>query len=198
MKKLTATILLFVLILTLAACGITKPAAKNEITDLLDQGYECRGWTADETMWRGMFQKGDSYDEILKVTVPMTEKQYEEFNGYFDDEDADAKQMTFLKTLTGVEVTDISDMVPTQEELDAYVGKTMGDMEADGFENTGWTGEPGMGYSLYYDGPVYYCLVTPAEGTVIEDMDDYSVNDIRAIEIGAVEFLGISSDILNQ
>lgn len=198
MKKLTATILLFVLLLTLAACGITKPAAKNEITDLLDQGYECRGWTADETMWRGMFQKGDSYDEILKVTLPMTAEQYEKFNDLFEADDGEAKQMAYLETLTGVEVTDISDMVPTQEELDAYVGKTMGDMEADGFENTGWTGEPGMGYSLYYDGPVYYCLVTPAEGTVIEDMDDYSVNDIRAIEIGAVEFLGISSYILDQ
>ena len=138
MKKLTAVILLLIMVLALAACGITKPAAKNEITDLLDQGYECRGWTADETMWRGMFLKGDSYDEILKVTAPMTEKQYEEFNGYFDDEDADAKQMAFLGTLTGVEVTDISDMVPAQEELDAYVGKTLGDMEADSFENTGW------------------------------------------------------------
>lgn len=198
MKKLTATILLFVLILTLAACGITKPAAKNEIADLLDQGYECRGWTADETMWRGLFMKGESYDEILKVTLPMTAEQYEKFNDLFEADDGEAKQMAYLETLTGVEVTDISDMVPTQEELDAYVGKTMGDMEADGFENTGWTGEPGMGYSLYYDGPVYYCLVTPAEGTVIEDMDDYSVNDIRAIEIGAVEFLGISSYILDQ
>ena len=198
MKKLTAVILLLIMVLALAACGITKPAAKNEITDLLDQGYECRGWTADETMWRGMFLKGDSYDEILKVTAPMTEKQYEEFNGYFDDEDADVKQMAFLGTLTGVEVTDISDMVPAQEELDAYVGKTLGDMEADGFENTGWTGEPETGFSFYYDGPVYYCRVMPAEGTMIEDMDDFSANDIRAIEIGAVEFLGISSTIVEQ
>ena len=128
----------------------------------------------------------------------LTAKQYEEFNGFIDDLDSDVKQMAFLSTLTDVEVTDISDMVPTQADLDAYVGKTMGDMEDDGFYNSGWTGEPETGYSFYYDGPIYYCMVTPAEGTVIEDMDDLSVNDIRAIEIGAVEFLGISSDILNQ
>ena len=198
MKKLTAILLALVMVLVLAACGETKPEAKNEITDLLDQGYECRGWTADETQWCGLFVKGDSYDEVLKVAAPMTAKQYEEFNGFFDDEDADAKQMAFLSTLTDVEVTDISDMVPTQADLDTYVGKTMGDMEDDGFYNSGWSGEPETGYSFYYDGPIYYCMVTPAEGTVIEDMDDLSVNDIRAIEIGAVEFLGISSDILNQ
>ena len=198
MKRYVALLLALLMVLALVGCGATKPEAKNEITDLLDQGYECRGWTADETQWCGLFVKGDSYDEVLKVAAPMTAKQYEEFNGFFDDEDADAKQMAFLSTLTDVEVTDISDMVPTQADLDTYVGKTMGDMEDDGFYNSGWTGEPETGYSFYYDGPIYYCMVTPAEGTVIEDMDDLSVNDIRAIEIGAVEFLGISSDILNQ
>ena len=142
--------------------------------------------------------KGDSYDEILKVTIPMTAEQYEKFNSYFDDEYAETKQMTYLQTLTGVEVADISDMAPTQADLDAYVGKTLGDMEDDGFYNSGWTGEPETGYSFYYDGPIYYCMVTPAEGTVITDMDDLSANDIRAIEIGAVEFLGISSAILDQ
>ena len=198
MKKLTAFLLVLVAMLTLVACGTSKAEARNEITDLLEQGYECRGWTADETSWRGLFMKGDSCDEILKVTAPMTAKQYEEFNELFDAEDAEEKQMAYLQALTGVEVTDISDMVPDQEELDAYVGKTIGDLENDGFENTGWTGEPGMGYTFYYDGPIYYCTVTPAEGTVIEDMDDYSANAIRAIEIGAVEFLGISSSILDQ
>ena len=196
MKKLTAILLVLAAMLTLVACGATK--AKNEITDLLEQGYECRGWTGDETSWRGLFMKGDSYDEILKVTIPMTAEQYEKFNSYFDDEYAETKQMTYLQTLTGVEVADISDMAPTQADLDAYVGKTLGDMEDDGFYNSGWTGEPETGYSFYYDGPVYYCSVTPAEGTVITDMDDLSANDIRAIEIGAVEFLGISSAILDQ
>ena len=198
MKKLTAILLALVMVLVLAACGATKTEAKNEITDLLEQGYECRGWTGDETSWRGLFIKGDSYDEILKVTIPMTAEQYEEFNGFFEADDGEEKQMAYLQTLTGVEMADISDLVPTQADLDAYVGKTMGDMENDGFYNSGWTGEPGMGYSFYYDGPIYYCLVTPAEGTVIEDMDDLSANDIRAIEVGAVEFLGISSSILDQ
>ena len=196
MKKLAAIVLVLGMMLALAACGAAE--AKNEIADLMDRGYECRGWSADETGWRGLFIKEDSYDVVYKAVAPMTAKQYEEYNGYFDDEDAEEKQMAYVKTLTGVEVTDISDMVPTQEELDVYVGKTLGDMENDGFENTGWTGEPETGYSFYYDGPVYYCLVNLAEGTVITDMDDYSVNDIRALEIGSVEFLGISYGVLDR
>ena len=199
MKKLTAILLALVMILALAACGSKQTSAGNEITDLVSQGYECRTWSADETQWRGLFMKEDSYDVIYKVVAPMTAKQYEEFDSIgFDDENAEEKQMAILGALTDVVVTDISDMVPTQEELDAYVGKTIGDMENDGFENTGWSGDEESGYSFYYDGPVYYCLVNLAEGTVITDMDDYSANDIRALEIGSVEFLGISSYILDQ
>ena len=198
MKKLTAVLLALVMVLALAACG-GKSAAENEITKLYDEGFECRATTACETEWRGLFMKEDSYDVIYKVIAPMTAKQYEAYSNIgFDDEKAEEKQRAILGALTDVTVEDVADMVPTQEELDAYVGKTIGDMETDGFENTGWTGEPETGYSFFYDGPVYYCLVTPAEGIVIEDMDDYSANDIRAMEIGAVEFLGISSYILDQ
>lgn len=198
MKKLMTAVLTLVMVLTLAACG-GKTAAENEITKLYDEGFECWATTACETEWRGLFMKEGSYDVIYKVIAPMTAKQYEAYSNIeFDDEKAEEKQRAILGALTDVIVENIADMVPTQEELDAYVGKTIGDMEADGFENTGWTGEPETGYSFFYDGPVYYCRVTPTEGTVIEDMDDYSANDIRAMEIGAVEFLGISSYILDQ
>lgn len=198
MKKLTAALLALVMVLMLAACG-SKPAAENEITNLYDEGFECRASCAYENEWRGMFIKEDSYDVVYKVVAPMTDKQYEEYNNIdYSDEKAEEKQLALLSTLPDVTVTDISDMIPTQEELDAYVGKTIGDLEDDGFYNSGWTGEPGMGYSLYYDGPVYYCMVNLPEGAVIEDMDDYSVNDIRALEIGSMEFLGLSGDILDQ
>lgn len=196
MKKLTAIFLALVMLSALTACG-SKPAAENEITELVKEGYCFTTTTYDETEWRGIFMKDDSYDVVYKVTADMTAKQYEKYSAIgWDDEKAEEKQLAILGELTNVVVTDITDMIPTQAELDAYVGKTIGDMEDEGFENTGWTGEPGEGYELYYDGPVYYCKVSTVEE--VDDMDNYSTNDIRALEIASVEFLGISSYILDQ
>ena len=143
MKKLMTAVLTLVMVLTLAACG-GKTAAENEITKLYDEGFECWATTACETEWRGLFMKEGSYDVIYKVIAPMTAKRYEAYSNIeFDDEKAEEKQRAILGALTDVIVENIADMVPTQEELDAYVGKTIGDMEADGFENTGWTGGTG-------------------------------------------------------
>lgn len=201
MKKLIAMLLAALMLLSLAACGskaedtpADDASARNEITDLFDEGYICNLSIADENQWKGVFQQEESYDTVYMVTADMTAEKYTEFCDIsFDDETA---LHTFLGGLQNVTVTDITDMVPSQSELDAYVGKTIGDLEDDGFESTGWSGDPEMGYSFFYDGPVYCCAVTPAEGTVIEDMDDYSANDIRALEIGAVEFQGLSGYVL--
>lgn len=200
MKRILTVLLIVLMIFTFAACGSPddsgNTAAKNEITGLFDQGYVCTANSADETIWKGIFQPEDSFETVYVVTAPITADDYEAYTQIdFDDEDG---VKAFLGALTDVNVQDITDMLPTQDDLDALVGKTFGDLENEGFESTGWSGDPDMGYSFYYDGPVYCCSVTPAEGTVIEDMDDYSANDIRALEIGSVEFIGVSGALLDN
>lgn len=200
MKKTITILLAAFMLLTLVACGskAEDTPAKNEITDLLDKGYSCVMSTADETQWKGVFQKEDSFDTVYMVTADMTAEKYNDFDSIgFDDPDADAKKNTILGSLPNVVVTDITNKIPAQAELDAYVGKTLGDLENSGFESTGWCGDPEDGYTFYYDGPVYCCVVTPAEGTVTENMDDYSTNDIRALKIGKVEFQSFSGSILD-
>ena len=197
MKKVVVVLLALAMMGTLVACG--SKAEKNEIIKLFDEGYTCVMSSACETEWRGMFMKDGSYDAVYKIIAPMTTEQYERFSAIaYDDEKAEEKQRVILRELADIDCSDIANMVPTQEELDSFAGMTIGDMEDMGFENSGWIGEPGEGYSFYYDGPVFYCTVTPVEGTVIEDMDDYSANDIRALEIGSVEFMGLSSQLLDQ
>lgn len=204
MKKTIAILLAALMLLALAACGskaddtpADDTSARNEITDLYDEGYVCTMSSVDETQWKGVFQMEDSFDKIYMVTADMTAEKYEAYDSIgYDDEEADAKQRAILGSLQNVTVTDITDMVPPQSELDAYVGKTIGDLEADGFEDSGWIGGE-EGYTFFYDGPVYCCAVTPAEGSKVTNMDDYSANDIRALEIGAVEFQGLSGYILD-
>lgn len=194
MKKIALLLLLLAMTLSLAACG-AENTAKNAITELYDKGYICTMNMATEECWKGVFQTESTDDEVFLVQASLTKGDYEEFNAIdFEDEDG---MKAFLGKLTDVTVTDISDKIPTQDELDAYVGKTLGDLEEAGFENTGYYGENGIN-QFFYDGPIYNCTVTLAEGVVVENPDDYSVNDLRALEIGAVEYTGLSDNILEQ
>lgn len=194
-KRMRKTALLFMALamsFALAACG-AKNTANNEITELYDDGFSCTMATATEEYWKGIFEAENNAAFFAKAS--MTKSGYEAYNAIdFDDVDG---MRAFLGTLDNVTVTDISDMIPSQEELDTYIGMTLGDLENDGFENTGYTGEDGIN-RFFYDGPVYYCIVTLADGVVVEDMDDYSVNSLRALKIGAVEYLCLSDMILDS
>ncbi|MBQ0037440.1 MAG: hypothetical protein KBS74_02075 [Clostridiales bacterium] len=198
MKKLVSVVLALLMIAALAGCGAEK-TEENEITKLYSEGYQCTMSTATEGSWKGVFQKEDSYDTLYMVMAAMSAEEYEAYDAIpYDDEDADAQKEELLGKLSDVTVTDITDKIPTQEELDAYVGKTLGDLENDGFENTGYSIDDKCLFS--YDGPVYCCTVTLDESTkikTVEDLDNYSANDLRALKIAAVEFSGMSSMLLD-
>ena len=195
MKRIFAMLLCLLTVFALAGCGAEEGG--NEITALYDEGY-CLGMcTYDETSWAGLFQKEDSTETVYKVTAAMTAKQYEAYSEIsFEDEDSEEKTKDILGQLSDVVVTDISGMVPSQEELDSYIGMTFGELEEAGFENSGYIGDEETGYRFFYDGPVFSCTVSTEEGTVITNMDDYSANDIRALKIGGMEFTGFSFNVL--
>lgn len=195
MKKITAMLLCILLMLALVGCGAEENS--NEITALYDEGYTYSLTSYDDTSWVGIFQIDESFDSVLLVKAAMTAEQYEDYGAIsFEDDDYEAKQLKILGQLTDVTVTDITDKVPSQTELDSWIGATMGELEDAGFEPTGYSGDEETGYSFFYDGPAYSLTVTPAEGSEVSDIDDYSVNDLRELPIGAVEFTGFSFNLL--
>lgn len=194
MKKLISVLMALIIILTLAACGAEKtPPQQNLITQLTDEGYEYTMTSVTEEFWKGLMEKDGQY---LLVTAAMTPALYEDYNAIGFEDDYDALMLAFLGALKDVTSEDITDRVPSQEELDRYIGMTMGELEKEGYEQTGYLGDEGV-YSFFYDGGSYSLLVDPVEGTLIEDMDDWSVNDLRGLEIGGVTFLGFSGSILD-
>lgn len=192
MRKTTLLFMALVMSFALAACG-TKNTANNEITELYDDGFSCTMATATEEYWKGIFEAENNV--IFFAQASLTKSGYETYTAIdFDDVDG---MRAFLGTLDNVTVTDISDKIPSQDELDTYIGKTLGDLENAGFENTGFFGEDGIN-QFFYDGPIYCCKVTLADGVVVENMDDYSANSLRALKIGAVEYTGLSDMILDH
>lgn len=203
MKKILSIILALALVFTLCSCGTEKkeePAATNEITELMADGYTIYMTSYDENRWNGVLAKyaENVPESFYKVKAQMTAEKYEEMSNIpWDAEDYDQLLSDFLGTLEVISSEDINSMIPSQEELDQYIGKTLGDLEDEGFENSGNSNWEGV-CEFYYDGPVYSCTVGLKEGTIIENMDDYSVNDLKKLEIGSMNFTGLSYHILDE
>lgn len=196
MKKLFAVLMAVLMVTVFASCGQkTETPSGNEVTELLEQGYSFSSLSADETQWKAVLQNEEAPGKLYYGKASFTSELYETYNAIDLDDDEGLK--AFVAGLDGVTLTDISDRIPAQEELDAYVGKTVGELEDAGFENTGNINDGGK-VTFCFDGPVYCCNVTLTEDTVIEDLNDLSVNDIRALEIGGMEYTGLSSYLIDN
>ncbi len=196
MKKTISLILAIALVFALAACG-EPPVEENngEVAKLFADGYSVVMLSCDEESLAALFQKDNSYEAVYKIKAKLTPAQYAQYSEASASEDSEKDVAEFLKGLDGVTVIDITSAVPTEEMLSQYKGMTFGELENEGFERSGYSGDEGI-YVFFYDGPLYSVMVSPEDGVLIEDMDDYSENDIRALKIGGVEFCGFSFDIL--
>ncbi len=208
MKKVISLLLALVMICSFCACGTKeeqKPEVKaNALTEILDKGFSMRGYVYDaDGGFKALILKetGEGeydYSEVYKAEAPLTQADCDALDAIpWDAEDCDEQKIAYLSGLSDMTVTDITQFVPTQADCDALVGKTFGELEDMGFYNSGWTQtDDGTSYDFYYDGPIFYGRFSLPEDVKIANMDDYSENDIRALTIGGVEFLGLSFDIV--
>jgi len=186
MKKLFVVLLT---LLCLTACGQKKE--ENEIAKLLKESYNIEASSFDDKSWRGLLNKDDSH---IIVVAKMSEKLYEECHEvFFEDEEA---YIEFLKKLEVSKTIDVSDKVPTKQEQQIYVGKTMGDLEEEGFENTGYIESDNYQYNFFYENEELCLTVKSSPDTPITNMDDFSVNDLKELVICEVVDCTISSNIL--
>lgn len=200
MKKLIVLFLCLLMALPLAGCGAQKEKEKqNQMAALFDAGYTYVSTRYDETSWAGLFQKDNILDSVYVVKAAMTASQYKDYSAIeFDDAKAEAKQRKILCQLENVTLTDVTDRIPTAEELASYIGMTMGELEAAGFEKSGYSGDPETGYEFFFDGPVYSLYVFPKNSETMGSLDDYSENDLRGLTISKAEFMDFSYKILDE
>lgn len=203
MKKFFSILVAVALMFAFTACGTsgtsgTIEKGDNAIAELYDNGYDCVMSSCTENVWKGVFQKDGSFDEILLAVANMTDEEYKMYDMIsFDNEDYEDQHIAIVTSVEDVEITDVTDKVPSQEELDEFVGKTISELEEAGFENMGYTGDEDGVYTFFYEGPVYCVDVGLEDGVLIEDIDDYSANDIRELVIGSMTFTGLSNKFLD-
>lgn len=203
MKKFTVIMMAIVMTLamtiSMTSCG-AEPANKgdNEIAKLIDEGWDSVMSSCTEGVYKAVFTKDGSYDSVMHVEAKMSKEQYEAYEDIdFADDDAEDRQMEIITSIADVTVTDITDKVPTQEEMDKYVGKKVKDLENDGFENSGNSSDPDTGVvTFYYDGPEY-CVEIGFDKELKLDLDDLSTNDIRDLTIASVRMTALGSNFVD-
>ena len=79
---------------------------------------------------------------LYRAVAPITQELSDQIFGLdFDDPEYEEKYNALVAPLAIDHIDDLNAMVPPQEELDAYIGKTVGEMMDEGWEY-GW------GYNL--------------------------------------------------
>lgn len=199
MKKLTITLLAIVMAFAFAACSSSEPTAEqNEIADFYaNEEYTCCMSSCTEGVWKGVFQKED-FAEVILAEAKFSKEEAEAYDAIdFADEDAEDKQQDIVFHATDVTITDVTDKVPTQEDLDAeWIGKKCADLEETGFYESGNTSDEEEGLRIFYDGPDY-CVELWFKNSKDLNIDDLSANDIRALKITKVKLIGLGDSFID-
>lgn len=209
MKKSVMILLSVVLIFAFTGCGASNKTqtsdsgeavemGTNRIAELLNDGYELGMMSCSENEMKCILTKGENYELIIRITAKMSAELYDKYEAIsFDDEQYEEKRQAFTTYLEIENEEDISDIIPTQDELNTYIGKTVGELEADGFENSGnLVDEEKDCMVLFYDGSEY-CVEIGTELKADANLDDYSNNDLKKLKITSIEFTGIGNNLVD-
>ena len=208
MKKTVCLILTVMMMLALlAACGQTgggaEPGAPEAATgtaaiESLETIGDAMGLESAEFRQSSTFNNKFVYAFQLdgtyyRVVASLTDEQQQAlFDLDYDDPDYDAKEAEILSPLKIDTYDNLNDLIPPQEELDQWVGKTGQELMDEGWTISGWN-LADMEFWLNY-GPFMYTVIM--EGSV-EDPEEFDNEDIGPLVVQSVTWndLGDASNL---
>lgn len=117
--------------------GPAAPAADegNGLLGYYRDGYDFRMSTVDENSNLKAIYVAEDGRHAISLKATMTEEEKEAYDAIdFWDESGAYKRVLLLDSLEGAVIEDISDLVPTDEELETFVGKTVRELEEAGYK----------------------------------------------------------------
>ena len=201
-KGLALFLTLILMISVLAGCGqtgeessggtdgaagepVSGTAAIESLATIGDamalEGAEFRQSSGQDNRFTYVFGLEGTY---YRVMAPMTDEEFQAFMDLeFDDPDYDAKLEKVIGPLKIDMWENLNDMIPPQEELDQWVGKTGQELFDAGWTNSGWNLDD-MEFWMDY-GPFMYTVVM--DGTV-ENVEDFDEEDIAPLVVKSVTY----------
>ena len=189
MKKIiTIMLVLMMAVIGLAACGSSDgggsdsgaPASIDSVKTIGDvialESDETQSAVYDNKVVYA-FKLGDTYYRARATLSDEEQQAY--FDIEFDDPDYEEKQNAIVSPLAIDEIENLSEQIPGQDELDAYVGKTGQELMDAGWNFTGhnledmefWMDYGPFEYTVVFDGEV-------AEADYENFMDEEGTKDM--------------------
>ena len=155
---------------------LDKVTTIGELLGLANYGY-----TATEDVYVTAFEQ----DWIFYRAVAELPKEASEalFALDWEDPDYDAKQRDIVSPLKVTLIENLTEKIPTEEELDKLVGKKGEDLLNDGWYISGWNLET-MEFSMNHKA---YAFKVTFEGAV-ENFDEFDDEDVGPLVVKSVVF----------
>ena len=200
MKNIIKITLLALLLTCLCACSSSNSkdnTVKNELANIIDQGYEVRQTSYQDNKWSAIYELNGNYKDAYKVELTMNQEIFDKLFELDTFDEEQLKQFNEIVTrIPDCTLTPMSDLLPDENEVMQFVGKTIKELEDSGYERMGNLYEDD-GCVFFADGPFYSINIKTDEVITFETMDNYSENDIRELTISGIEITGFSYCVFN-
>ena len=173
----------------LMSTGYEGPAAEN-MADAKTMGdvlalphYEI---ATGEKYFAYIFEHDNTIYRAVSFITPEIFDQL--FDLEFDDPEYNEKYNDIAAPLPIDRMDNLTEMIPAQEELDKYVGKTAGDLIDEGWSYSSYNLED-MAFDMYH-GLFMYTVIL--DGT-IENSEELDEADIRPLPVKSITWAGIGN-----
>lgn len=206
MKKLVTVAALAVstlMVFSMAGCSVnietkntptesTETVAPKDMTidGLYDEGYRIQtsSLSDEDGTWKAYYVKDDNWSNPYLVEAPMTQEEVNEiYEAPFEE---DAKEL--LSSKEDLTITNVSDQVPDKKEFDKYVGKKLSDLQAEGYEVSGYTDRDNDNVVVEFSKPGEYGIAVKLNEKM--SFDDFGADnvDYSKLTVKDAEFAGFS------
>lgn len=139
------------------------------------------GTSCSEDKYVMAFEQDGQYYQAIAAATPEVFDAVTSLD--WDDPEYNQKLTDIVGPLEVIEIKNLSELIPAQEELDKLVGKTIQDLIDEGWWNSGWNLED----KIVYMGHEYFMYNVHFDEE-IEDPASFDEEDLGPLVITAVEF----------
>ena len=198
MKKVLALILIALMVFALAACGgsnsgnntapVSNPEEAKTMGEVFSFGNNESAFSFSEKSFCYLFNYEGTWYRAIALMDEATSKTVNDIDIF--DEDWGDKVKDGLKDTEVTKIENLSLGVPSQEELDGYIGKTGQDLLDDEWIVSGWSI---VGETMFFmeKGDYSYNVTFEEE---LEEIEDHEYDeDLPGLTVKKIEYTGMSN-----
>ena len=199
MKKVLLIVIGLLGLVLMTSCGTKNDSANHEVSTTSEQVQSGPETIGDIRNLPGFIESGTSCTDqkfviayeadgiYYRAIADITKEQEETINEAYGSEDFEAKIKAATESLKVSKNENLSDSIPSQEEMDKWVGMTGEELMNDGFTVWGYDLQ-NMEFNMN-KGPFSYIITFDGKITDISDANNYQ--ELKPCRVKSVKFEGL-------